>query len=67
MCRSNRASASPSSPRPLEQDIRVPANAAGHQIRALHRRALAGAHHAGGAARLPRPQVNLRIPISIDI
>lgn len=54
--RSNRASSTASAARPLQQDFSLPANAAGHEVRALHRRAVPGADHARGAARLPGPQ-----------
>lgn len=56
MYSSYRARAAAGAPGPVEQDVGVPADAAGHEVRALHRRAVAGAHHARGAARLPRPQ-----------
>ena len=52
---SNRTSPPGSPAGPVQQDVGVPADPAGHEVRALHRRAVASAHHAGGAARLPRP------------
>lgn len=56
MANSNRASAPASAAGSVQQDVGVSADAAGHQVRALHRRALAGPHHARGAKSLPRSQ-----------